>query len=668
MTQQAALQRMIRNEKDKAHPTKNRYGVVFVHGVGSQSQSSALREQADPLIRWLRSWHADAAKESGAGAVRGKEFGVVWSYLSYGADIDAPAHLRLHIPAYDLPAQRKAAAEACGEWREKEALKHKTKETKPRDDRYEHYDSQTWILTEGWWAARLQAPDFRKMLGWSKRTVRLAVRRLVRAFEMHEAGPIYRTVGLRQFAARHWTARAIEWLSGRLVVGLYSVVGVLLTPVVWLLALIAQIPIPGLENFVVFKLIRPLVFEGIGDVYTYLYDDVQGLHMRRSLEEAVTWLVQKEQCEHVIVVAHSGGAAIAYDALGNRGAESGCKHDVPDYKCVRALVTVGGALNNAWLHGVGPEIPLRLGDNLCKHTRWTDIWSAYDLVAGGSIAHDPEPDMDVTVTNSLSVLADHGGYWENTEEYLPRIAQLIESPDNRHRSRFWDPIRVEWAEQRRDRVTTAVGWRLSAFALFGTALVAKLINLSTTQESGDLIASATHFIDGRIAADGRRIVDIVGQIPVIGGAIDGLTEVMTTAPAILQVLGADIVGLLMWGAISALSYLAVVRLVFEPWAEREARRSILPPIDSPPGSPPDAPVEPPVSQMREIAVRSTIVLVTLAALAYGVGTLNLNDMTFEPLIVIAVIVGLWLLAWDSFGKKIGPPMRRPKAAPAPATR
>jgi hypothetical protein len=32
-------------------------GVVFVHGIGSQPQSSTLREFAQPLIDWLALWH-----------------------------------------------------------------------------------------------------------------------------------------------------------------------------------------------------------------------------------------------------------------------------------------------------------------------------------------------------------------------------------------------------------------------------------------------------------------------------------------------------------------------------------------------------------------------------------------------------------------------------------
>jgi len=648
MTQQAAVQRIVRNERDEAHTATNRYGVVFVHGIGSQTQTSTLREQADPLIRWLRHWHADAATEAAFPPDRADEFGVVWSFLSYGAEIDGPARLRLQIPEYNLPGRRRQAAAETAVRRKAE-----TGEEPPKDMREDHYDSQTWILTEGWWAARLVAPDFRTILDWSNRTVGIAVRRLKSAFERQEKDQVFSTVGFRQFATRHWIARAIEWVSGRLVVLLYSVAGMLLTPFVWLLALVAQIPIPGLENFIVFKVIRPLVFEGIGDVYTYLWDEAQALHMRRSLEEAVTWLIRKEKCEHVIVVAHSGGAPIAYDALGNRGVAPDCKHDVPAYRYVRALVTFGGALNNTWEPGVAPDPPLRLRDRLCAHTRWTDIWSSYDIVAGGSITHEPKPDEDVTVTNHLSVLADHGGYWENTEEYLPRIAQLIESPDDRHRSRFWDPIRVEWAEQRRDRVTTAVGWRLSAFAMFGVALLVKVFNWSI-ETDGEPIAIASQFINGRIAADGRRLVELVQQIPVIGGALDGFKEVLAVAPEFLKIVANDIVGLLLWAAVSALGYIAVARLVFEPWAGRQAQRSVMPPLDLP------------VSQQREIAIRTTIVLVTLAAMAYGVSALNLSDITFGPILLIVGIVIVWLLAWRRFATKIQSPEPRSAAAP-PAT-
>jgi hypothetical protein len=69
------------------------------------------------------------------------------------------------------------------------------------------------------------------------------------------------------------------------------------------------------------------------------------------------------------------------------------------------------------------------------------------------------------------------------------------------------------------------------------------------------------------------------------------------------------------------------------------------------------PLDPPASQIPEIAFRSTIVLVTLAAMAYGVSVLNLSDLTFTPVVLIAGIAIVWLLAWKKFGGRIRPPVQ-----------
>src|SRR5437879_10792683 len=34
-----------------------RVGVVFVHGIGQQSESSTVREFGGPLLHWLQEWH-----------------------------------------------------------------------------------------------------------------------------------------------------------------------------------------------------------------------------------------------------------------------------------------------------------------------------------------------------------------------------------------------------------------------------------------------------------------------------------------------------------------------------------------------------------------------------------------------------------------------------------
>jgi hypothetical protein len=639
-TGQNAAQQKVLDEGRDAHTAGTTYGVVFVHGIGSQTQSSTLREQADPLISWLRKWHAAAASEANrANPDPKKELTVVWSLLSYGADIKGPARLRLHLPEYDLPQERKDAAAENARQRKKEHLartkkaesKGWTPDTPTNIVRPAQFKSQNWILTEGWWASRLTAPSFPVMLRWSAHQFRRAVIRLVRAFLLQDREVVFdKGLDRRQRAWRSRPARTVEWVSGLLVIILYSGVGLIGIGAIWLLYLIAQIPIPGLENFVVLKVIRPLVLEGVGDVYTYLYDEVQALHVRRSVEEAVTWLVDQEGCQHVIIVAHSGGTVIAYDTLGNRG-DAGCKHDVEALAKVKALVTVGSALNNAWGRGVGPQPPMRLKHQLCEHTRWTNIWADYDLVAGGSMDRSIDPprivNEDVRVTNSLSVLLDHGGYWDNTEEYLPRIAQLVESPADRHLSRFWDPLRTEWAERRRDRVTTLVGWRLTGFVVFGLALLVKLIQRRT-------------------AVDGSRLLDIAEQLPLVGGALKGFKDAVTGAPDVLKDLGPDAVGLLFWAAASALAYIAVVRVVYEPWSEREGLRSIYPSVNVKVG---EAPRDPP-SQWRDIAGRTGVVVLALVTLAVGAYLLNVTDISFALALLVFAGFIVWWLVWLKYGR------------------
>jgi len=36
--------------------SERRIGVVFVHGIGQQTQSSTVREQGGPLLDWIWGW------------------------------------------------------------------------------------------------------------------------------------------------------------------------------------------------------------------------------------------------------------------------------------------------------------------------------------------------------------------------------------------------------------------------------------------------------------------------------------------------------------------------------------------------------------------------------------------------------------------------------------
>ena len=146
------LQRRLDRQALFAVPSAERVGVLFVHGVGSQRQSATVREFGEPLLAWLREWHRshdDPRWWNAQHTQRIHGFRVLWSHLSYGTSTDEPAGFAVHIPPFHIAPDRELP-------------------------------SQTWVVTEAWWASRLEAPPFSTMTGWALRSYRRAVMRLLR--------------------------------------------------------------------------------------------------------------------------------------------------------------------------------------------------------------------------------------------------------------------------------------------------------------------------------------------------------------------------------------------------------------------------------------------------------------------------------------------------------
>jgi hypothetical protein len=81
---------------------------------------------------------------------------------------------------------------------------------------------------------------------------------------------------------------------------------------------IAQIPIQRFQQFVMVNLIRPLLVDAVGDFTTYLEDDIQALNIREQVATTIDWLVDQEHCDQVVVLAHSQGTVVAFDALASQ--------------------------------------------------------------------------------------------------------------------------------------------------------------------------------------------------------------------------------------------------------------------------------------------------------------------------------------------------------------
>lgn len=468
-----------------------RVGVVFVHGIGQQSESYTVRDFGDPLLRWLQEWHKR----------RERDFCVKSADLTYGELAERPARFTLDLEAV------------------------------------EGHPAQSWIFAEAWWAARLSAPNLDEMTWWGLKSA------IVRSLRLAE-------VVVASFRKLPQSPKAIiELVSSILLFLGYVAAAIVSIPLILGLYVLAQIPGPvertvmGLRNF---------VQDQIGDFYTFMWDDIQAVHIRGSVAAAIHFLVDKRGCERIAVIAHSQGTVVAYDAL--------CSGAVlpADLARVKTFVTFGAALNNAWDKRLVPARTCRLSEPLPASINWVNVWSAYDPVSGGQL-HIPDhirrPDKEIEVTNGMNVILDHGGYFTNREEFLSRLAQEIESPGDRRRSRFFPQDGEErWRDRRRDRVLTLVTWRVVAMLAFGVGVIARILQ------------------SDRLRADGEAAWAWLMTLPLVGGAI---TFIDQHALWLLwgERLGARLLGIALWLAVLGAAYVGVSWLAFVPWHDNAGQRS-----------------------------------------------------------------------------------------------
>lgn len=472
----------------KAPPDVKRVGVLFVHGVGSQPQSETVREFGQPLIDWVEEWHRNRH-------VHG--FKLLWSRLSYGAaDSSGPASYALRIPEY-----------------ERELFPHEPKPSNGQDEIT--YPPQTWILAEAWWASSLATPSLSFVLGWALGSYPDVMGTLIR----NGWDQLLGRAASGGYPALSGLGRAISALNTVAVLMGYVIALVPGALAILILALVSKIPVPGFEQFVLTRLLQPLLVNNLGDHVVFLRDEVQAAHIRRTVYDAVRWLVNDMECERVLIAAHSQGTVVAFDALSNEsiGRLKDSAQIREDLAKVSTLVTFGAALNRAWrwmdaqtrgreeepqLRTLAKDIPK--ATNGTKRTKWIDLWSEFDWAPVGRLANGSAD--RVPVTNNLSAVSDHGAYFRNYEEFVSRLAQEIDSPEERQNSRFWseppgsNEQNTQKVGHRQKRVVLWAALRLMAWAaFFGT--------MALRYGEGGL----------EVRTDGAAVWAFIVELPALGG-------------------------------------------------------------------------------------------------------------------------------------------------------
>ena len=207
-------------------------------------------------------------------------------------------------------------------------------------------------------------------------------------------------------------------------------------------AVFAILPITSLRDLTIGRIDR-FMTGWAGDMRVMTSDEAQAGMIRARIVEAVE-AVQKMGCDKVVVVAHSGGVVASYMTL----ADPANAH-LPIVK----LITFGQGLSIAWRlmdvsAAIDPDLARSRGGYLVrplpKAIEWTDYFATDDPVPAGPIWTDYRGNAEnppraasrplsaqakewsgTRVSNRWQMPADHGGYFENDEQFLLPLVRSI---------------------------------------------------------------------------------------------------------------------------------------------------------------------------------------------------------------------------------------------------
>jgi hypothetical protein len=585
--------------KPQCHTYGKKVGIVFVHGIGSQPTAETLFDWARPIVR------------------------TVWAWSERQAIIDETGFRDpVDVAQVDLTGRSTPFIQLI------------VPAVAPRGGR-PPVPPQTWIMTEAWWAADIRPANITEMVTWSIRHVPAIISGIIGGIRMSKqrrpADPN------APDEPRPLKGSVVAFADAILVGALFGAAAAVAAPVYLALRVIQTLPIPGAKEKLNTGPLDWFLGEWFGDVRVLLHDRSQAANLRMRLATTID-KVRNFGAEHIILVAHSGGTVLSYMMLADPS---------HDHLEVDKLITHGQAIGLAWKVGgqdsldtPGYDEGLRTGDRLLRSVhrerpgrrwpRWVDFHATHDVAPAFSAAGWPDPrdpppgkkprhecdgpDESWTVSNRMSVIRDHGGYWDNEESFVIPLLRELDTPTGTWEDSRFYPQRVPGyrsrVEDRNHRVRDLARWWILWMALLGIAIVAGL-RFNSTPGFG-------------LSPLGMAVGGWLKPLPVL----DTLADMPST--------------LLGLGFVAALAYMVVAGQALGAWntldeRERTRARTV--------GSKP----------VERATARGRIALATLASLAvigvavapgagYSFETIRVAGIEFTPIlnwfVVVITILGI----------------------------
>jgi hypothetical protein len=509
----------------------NQIGVVFVHGIGTQPACETFLDWSGSIVGLLSDWRAGHG--FGVDPVRRCDYDLSGARLPI---------LELDVPEYDgHPAQR-------------------------------------WVMTEAWWAATTRAPGLGSMTTYVRRALPGIMNGIRKSYQLRVDAWAKRSAAARSFAHASGTYQhsglvlqavpsphrdwidVLDRIQKELTILAFGPALILGQLGLLVYAPFRAIPIQAVKNLAALTAADNFLTRWFGELPDIISDPVQSANVRARLVTAIRGL-RAEGCGRIVIVAHSGGAIVSFTTL--------CDPTYMDEK-VDKLITLGEGLALAWriqdaTKGLPPGSRL-LGDlsELRPELRWADFWATYDPAPAGPI-QPPRgvhlADSSHMTINRMSILEDHGSYWDNDEEFLIPLLQEIDAPaGGPEQSRFFrdtslGTVRLAW---RRRRVAVLALWRW--IATLGASIPIAFTTVTA------LLGPAGRPGPARLGAD---VAARWGTLPgheIIAGPLDGFSRVASW-PGVLPSLGEWSLG----AAIIAIAFFVLARIGVSRWQAWDLR-------------------------------------------------------------------------------------------------